>query len=84
MGHKQKVGNQAHHYDPEDDAALIREYDHYLAPYLGLNNTTEPDEAASQFKDYQLEKLQLENTQLKEQLLILTQFLTQQLREKSQ
>ena len=61
MGHKQKVGNQAHHYDPEDDPALIREYDRYLAPYLGLGNTREPDEAGTPFKDSQLEQLQQEN-----------------------
>ncbi len=79
MGHKQKVGNQAHHYDPEDDPALIREYDRYLAPYLGLGNTREPDEAGTPSKDNQLEQLKQENAQLKEQILKITQILTTQL-----
>ena len=81
MGHKQKVGNQAHHYDPEDDSALIREYDRYLAPFLGLNNTREPDEAEANtpFKDDGLEQLRKENTELKEQIIRLTDLLTRQL-----
>ena len=79
MGHKQKVGNQAHHYDPEDDPALIREYDRYLAPYLGFNNTREPDDAENPFKNPQLDQLQKENQELKEQILKLTKLLTEKI-----
>jgi hypothetical protein len=77
MGHKQKVGNQAHHYDPEDDHALIREYDRYLAPYLGLGNTKEPDEAGPPFNNIQLEQLLQDNAELKEQIVKLTKLLTE-------
>ncbi len=82
MGHKQKVGNQAHHYDPEDDPALIREYDRYLAPYLGLSNTREPDEAGTPFKDNELEQLRKENAELKVRLDTLIQILTERLTQK--
>jgi integrase len=81
MGHKQKVGNQAHHYDAEDDPTLIHEYDQYLAPYLGLGNTREPDEAETPFRNDELEQLQRENAQLKGQILKLAQLLTQHLGE---
>jgi hypothetical protein len=83
-GHKQKVGNQAHHYDPEDDDNLIKEYDRYLAPYLGLGNTREPDEAADPFRNPQFEQLQKENQELKEQILKLTKLLTERLTNSNQ
>ncbi len=74
-GHKQKVGNQAHHYDPEDDTSLVKEYDRYLAPYLGLGNTKEPDEPSEPFKNNQIDQLIKENAELKEQILKLTAIL---------
>jgi integrase len=82
-GHKQKVGNQAHHYDPEDDTNLIREYDQYLAPYLGLGNTKEPDEAGTPFKDQTLEQANKKITELTEQVLELTKLLTKALAKTS-
>ncbi|MDG6988472.1 MAG: hypothetical protein JRN21_04010 [Nitrososphaerota archaeon] len=79
-GHKQKIGHQAHHYDPEDDPDLIREYDRYLAPYLGLWNTRDPDETKDPFKTSpELEQLRKENLELKEQILKLTKLLTERL-----
>jgi hypothetical protein len=82
-GHKQKIGNQAHHYDPEDDASLVREYDKYLAPYLGMNNTREPDEAGTPFKDSETEQLRAKVAELTEQILQLTKLLTKQQEERA-
>jgi hypothetical protein len=76
-GYKQKIGNQAHHYDPEDDANLVREYDRYLAPYLGLSNTREPDEASEPFNNEQVAQRLKENQELKQQIIKLTKLLTE-------
>ena len=75
-GHKQRIGNQAHHYDPEDDDNLVREYDKYLAPYLGLWNTKDPDEAGEPFKaDAELRAIRRENSELRTRLDQLMQLL---------
>jgi len=79
MGDKQSYGHEAGTYTLEDFSELVKEYDRHLAPFLSIENPQEPDEAGIPLKGNQLELLQQENAQLKEQLLKLTQLLAQYL-----
>jgi integrase len=78
-GHKQRVGNYAHHYQLEDDAQLVEEYRKYLAPFLSISNPKEPEDPKEPFKDSELEQLRKENAELKDQLLKLTRIITERL-----
>ncbi len=79
MGDKQSHGHEATTYTLEDFSELVKEYSKYLAPYLSIGNPKEPDESKEPTKDYEQEQLRRENARLKDQLLKLTQFITQNL-----
>jgi len=78
-GHKQKVGNYAHHYQLEDDAQLVEEYGKYLTPFLSISDPREPDNPREPSLYTELAQLRRENQELKEQLLKLTKLLTERL-----
>ncbi len=77
MGDKQNYGHNAGTYTLEDYSDLVKDYDHYLTPHLSIGNPKEPDEPRDPLKSPQIEQLLRDNTELKEQLLILTKILTQ-------
>jgi integrase len=78
-GHKQKVGNYAHHYQLEDDTQLVEEYEKYLAPFLSISDPREPDNPKEPFNNSELKELRTENQELKEQILKLTKLLTERI-----
>jgi len=79
MGDKQSHGHEAGTYTLEDFSDLVREYDRYLTPYLGLGDIREPDDAGTPFREIELEQLNKENQELKDQLVKLTRLLTEKL-----
>ena len=75
MGDKQTHGHNASAYTLEDFDELVEEYDQYLAPCLSIRSPKEPDDPKGSFKNNQLEQLQMENGELKEQVLELSRLL---------
>lgn len=76
MGSQKQTGHCAENYSLEDYSELVEEYDRYLASLLDLSKTSPEVELA---KPTELDKLLRENAELKDQLLKLTQLLTQKL-----
>ncbi len=83
MGDKQSWGHEAGTYTLEDFTELVQEYDRFLAPYLSIENPTEPDDPKEPFAESALfENLHRENQELKEQIIRLTRLLTEKLTER--
>jgi integrase len=76
-GHKQRVGNWAHHYQLEDDNQLVEEYEKFLAPFLSISDPKEPYAPKEPLGNKQLELILKENTELREQILKLLGLLTE-------
>jgi hypothetical protein len=77
-GHKQRVGNWAHHYQLEDDKQLIEEYGRHLAPFLSIENPTEPNDPIQPIKP-ELEQLRRQVAELTTLNLRLANLLTKRL-----
>jgi hypothetical protein len=76
MGDKQSYGHNAGTYTLEDFSSLVKDYDHYLAPYLSISNPREPDEPKEPIGTSEIEQLHKENAELKDELIKLTKLLT--------
>jgi hypothetical protein len=74
MGSQKQTGHCAENYSLEDYSELIEEYDRYLAKSLALS---EAHPETGPIKPTGLDRLLKENAELKEQLIKLTKFLTQ-------
>ena len=77
MGDRMSAGHEANTYTLEDWTQLVSEYSRFLEPFLSIADPIDPlDSAPSKSQFQTLEKLTLENAQLKEQIVKLTDVLT--------
>jgi hypothetical protein len=83
MGAAQSLGHNASIYTLEDFSDLISEYDRFLAPYLSIGNPKEPDSPRDPTQNAdlaaQLAAANKKISELTEQVIKLTQLLTQKL-----
>ncbi len=77
---KPSYGHGAETYTLEDFSDLVEEYDRFLAQSLSFREATNPDQSKTpSTMKTKLQQLEIENEQLKSQILNLTTLLTKSL-----